>query len=224
MASPRPANGKRPAESRPKPRLYLVTPAHAEIASLKLDLMAALDAADIAAVLLRSPAADDRTLINRVKAIAPTVQNFGAALIVDGPAGIAVRGGADGAHLTGIARFEEAVSALKPDRIAGAGGLETRHDAMIAAERGADYVMFGEPDDNGERPALEAVIERVAWWADVFEVPCVAYAGNVDEVAAFSQAGADFVAIGDFVFADTRGVAAAVTEAERRLRLPEVAA
>lgn len=224
MASPRPSKEKRPAESRPQPRLYLVTPAAADVARLKLDLMAALDSADIAAVLLRSPEADDRTLINRVKAIAPTAQNFGAALIVDGPAGIAVRGGADGAHRTGIASFEEALGALKPDRIAGAGGLETRHDAMIAAERGADYVMFGEPDDNGERPAIEAVIDRVAWWAGLFEVPCVAYAGNADEVAALSQAGADFVAIGDFVFADARGVADAVREAAQKLRLPEIAA
>ncbi len=24
-------------------------------------------------------------------------------------------------------------------------------------------------------PSLDALIERVSWWADVFEVPCVAY-------------------------------------------------
>ena len=43
--------------------------------------------------------------------------------------------------------FSAAVASLKPDRIAGCGGLATRHDAMLAAESGADYVMFGEPDD-----------------------------------------------------------------------------
>ena len=35
---------------------------------------------------------------------------------------------------------------LKPDRIAGVGGLSTRHDSMVAGETGADYVLFGEPD------------------------------------------------------------------------------
>src|SRR5262245_47069723 len=127
MASPRPSK-----DERPQPRLYLVTPAAADIAALKFELMAALDSADVAAVLLRLPQDDDRALTNHIKAIAPTVQNFGAALIVEGHSGLVARGGADGAHLTGIAAFEDAVSSLKPDRIAGAGGLKTRHDAMLA--------------------------------------------------------------------------------------------
>jgi thiamine-phosphate pyrophosphorylase len=224
MASPRQAKEKRPAESRPQPRLYLVAPAVADIAALKFDLMAALDSADIAAVLLRMPNEDERALTNRVKAIAPTVQNFGAALIVDGHPGIVARGGADGAHLSGITAFEDAVGSLKPDRIAGVGRLETRHDAMLAAERGADYLMFGEPDANNERPSLEAILERVSWWAEVFEIPCVAYASNAEEAAALAQAGADFVAIGDFVFADRRGIAETMKEIAQALRLPEIAA
>ena len=224
MASPRPSKEKRPAQDRPQPRLYLVTPPSADVASLKFDLMAALDCADVAAVLLRLPQDDDRALINRIKAIAPTVQNFGAALLVDGHPGLIARGGADGAHLSGIAAFEEFVGSLKPDRIAGIGALETRHDAMLAAERGADYVMFGEPDENNERPSLDAVIDRVSWWAEVFQTPCVAYAASLDDVATLVAAGADFVAVGDLVFADPRGVAQATKDIALHLKLPEPAA
>jgi len=219
MASPR-----KNQDERPQPRLYLVTPAAADIAALKLDLLAALDSAQIAAVLLRLPYDDERALTNRVKALAPAVQNFGAALILDGHPGIVARGGADGAHLTGIAAFEDAVRSLKPDRIAGAAGLKTRHDAMLAAERGADYVMFGEPDENNTRPAFDAIVERVSWWAEVFEAPCVAYAASLDETEALAQAGADFVAVGDFIFSDPRGVAHAVSDAAKSLYLPEAAA
>lgn len=219
MASPR-----KNKDERPPPRLYLVASAAADIAALKLDLLAALDSAEIAAVLLRLPHDDDRALTNRIKALAPAVQNFGAALILDGHSGIVARGGTDGAHLTGITAFRDAASSLKPDRIAGCGGLTTRHDAMLAAESGADYVMFGEPDEGGFRPALDAILERVAWWADVFEAPCVAYAANANEIAPLAQAGADFVAVGDFIFPDPRGVARAVSDAAERLRLPEVAA
>lgn len=208
---------------RPQPRLYLVTPVAADLASLKLDLLAALDSADIAAVLLRLPDEDDRSLINRVKALAPTVQRAEAALIVDGHPAIVARSGADGTHLRSITEFEESVDALKPDRIAGAGGLSTRHDAMSAAEGGADYVMFGEPNAAGERPTLQAIAERVSWWAEVFEAPCVAYAGSLDEIAPLADAGADFVALGDFVFADPRGVAAAVADAASRLTSKEAA-
>lgn len=210
-------------DERPQPRLYLVTPAAADIAQLKFDLLAALDSADIAAVLLRLPDEDDRALINRIKALAPTVQRAEAALILDGHPAIVARGGADGAHLRSITEFDEAVDALKPDRIAGAGGLSTRHDAMIAAERGADYVMFGEPDAAGERPALPAIAERVSWWAEVFEAPCVAYAASLDDIGPLAEAGADFIALGDFIFADPRGIAIAVAEAASRLTAPETA-
>lgn len=212
-------NSARPAApERNAPRLYLVTPAAADIQALKFDLLAAFDAADIAAVLMRLPVdEDERSLINRVKAIAPTVQRADSALILDGHAAIVARGGADGAHLTGLATFMDHVGSLKPDRIAGIGGLETRHDAMVAAETGADYVMFG---DNA-RPSLEALIERVSWWAQVFEIPCVAYATAVDEIAPLVDAGADFIAVGDAVFADPRGIARAVADAGSQLSLAE---
>lgn len=185
--------------------------------ALKFDLLAALDSADIAAVLMRLPDEDERALINRVKAVAPTVQKADAALILDGYPNLVARGGADGAHLTGLAAFEDAIRALKPERIAGIGGLETRHDAMTAAEGGADYVMFG---DNA-RPSLDALIERVSWWAGVFEVPCVAYATALDEIAPLAEAGADFVAVGDSVFGDPRGVAQAIADAASRLTQAE---
>jgi thiamine-phosphate pyrophosphorylase len=86
---------------------------------------------------------------------------------------------------------------------------------MVAAESGADYVMFGEPDPAGKRPSFDAIEDRVAWWSEVFEVPCVAYADNVAEVAAL--AAADFVALSPFVFDDPRGPAAAVADAATRL-------
>jgi len=208
---------------RPAPRLYLVTPPVAEPAGLSDALAAALGAADVAAVLLRLAATDDRTLINRVKALAPIVQDKGAALLLDGHPDLGARAGADGAHLTGIAAFQEARALLKPARIAGCGALETRHDAMLAAEADADYVMFGEPDAQGRKPSFDAVLDRVTWWAEVFEIPCVGFAATVAEAEQLAAAGADFVAVGDCVFGDARGPAVAIAETARRLALAEAA-
>ena len=209
------------APKRPAPRLYLVTPEIADAQGFERDLSAALGAADVAAVLLRLKDSDERTLINRVKALAPVVVKNDTALLLDGIADIVARGGADGAHLTGPEAFSDAIDSLKPDRIAGCGGLPSRHDAMFVAERGADYVMFGEPESDGGRPAFEAIIERVAWWAEVFEIPCVAYAASRDEIAPLIAAGADFVAVGDFIWTDARGVTAAIADAAACLTLPE---
>jgi thiamine-phosphate pyrophosphorylase len=216
------SRGNPAAPRRPAPRLYLVTPQ--DTAGLADKLAQALGAADVAAVLLRLPQTDERTHVNQAKALAPIVQDKGAALILDGHPDLAVRAGADGAHLTGIDALNEALAALKPARIAGCGGLESRHDAMLAAEAGADYVMFGEPDENGSRPSFEAVAERIAWWAEVFEIPCVGFAASLDEVEPLAQAGADFIAVGDCVFADTRGCAAALADVSRRLAVAEMVA
>ena len=100
-------------------------------------------------MLLRLKPTDQRTMISRVKALAPAIQDSGAALLLDGHVELVARAGADGAHLTGIEALEEALPSLKPDRIAGVGGLSTRHDSMAAGEAGADYVLFGEPDAEG---------------------------------------------------------------------------
>jgi thiamine-phosphate pyrophosphorylase len=216
MAPPQQADLKRPP-----PRLYLVTPPVDDARAFGGALKSALESADVAAVLLRLAPAAERDLINRVKALTPVVQNAGAALVLDGWPEIAARAGADGAHLTGIAEFDAAVDGLKPARIAGCGGLNTRHDAMLAAERGADYVLFGEPDKNGQRPSFAAIVERIEWWAELFEIPCVAYAATLDEIAPLVAAGADFIAYGDGIWADSSGIVAALGEAAKAMAAPE---
>jgi thiamine-phosphate pyrophosphorylase len=193
-----------------------------DAAGLADQLAQALAAADVAAVLLRLPDTDERGLINHAKVLAPTVQDRGAALLLDGHADLAARAGADGAHLGGIEALKDALATLKPARIAGCGRLDTRHDAMLAAEAGADYVMFGEPDAAGRRPSFEAIAERVAWWAQLFEIPCVGFAAAPEEVEPLAAAGADFVAVGDWIFTDARGSAAALADAARRLAVAEL--
>jgi thiamine-phosphate pyrophosphorylase len=203
--------------SRPAPRLYLATPAVDDPAPLATELPAVLAAADVAAVLLRLTPADPRTMVSRVKTLAPAIQASGAALLldaeaVDGQLGLVARSGADGAHVVGITAMEQAMPALKPDRIVGVGRLATRHESMTAGEQGADYVLFGEIDAQGLRPSREAVAERIGWWAELFEPPCVAYAASGDEAREFVAAGADFILVDDLIWSDPRGAAAALAE------------
>jgi len=207
-------------EGAPRQRLYLVTPRIEDPVSFAKDLDAALAAGDIAAVLLRLADADERTLINRAKAVAAIVQRRDVALLLAEHPEIAARAGADGAHIGGIERFVAALPLLKPDRIAGAGGLHSRHDAMLAGESGADYVMFGEPDRRGRRPPLSELKERLAWWAELFEIPCIGHADHPDEVAPLSRTGADFIALGEWIWSAPEGVAGAVAAAAENLAAP----
>jgi thiamine-phosphate pyrophosphorylase len=186
--------------------------------ALAASLPGLLAGADIAAVLLRLGPSDPRTLISRVKILAPAIQNAGAALLLDGHVELVARAGADGAHMTGIKALEEALPTLKPDRIAGVGGLVTRHDSMAAGELGADYVLFGEPDAQGKRPSPEAIAERLQWWAELFEPPCIGFAASREEAYEFTLAGADFVLVGDLDWTDQRGAAAALADIGQAVR------
>jgi thiamine-phosphate pyrophosphorylase len=187
------------APARPQPRLYLLTPpldgAHRD--AVLVAISAAGKAADIAAVLLRPGTAD-------AAALAPLVASahaIGAACLIEGDVALADRLGTDGAHLDGTNALKAALPMVRPHGIAGVGGLRTKHDAMTAGELGADYVMFGEPDAAGRRPAFDATLERTDWWAQLFEPPCVAFAASLDEVEALAEAGADFIAIDILAFA-----------------------
>jgi thiamine-phosphate pyrophosphorylase len=93
---------------------------------------------------------------------------------------------------------------------------------MLAGETGADYVMFGEPPPSpraaegkggGRPPDFAEVQERLEWWAGLVEIPCIGYAANLDEVGVLARTGADFIALGEWIWTEPRGVAAIVAAA-----------
>jgi thiamine-phosphate pyrophosphorylase len=205
------------------PRLYLITPPIADFTPYPRLFETAMALCDVACVLLRTIADDDSAKEKIVRALAPHVQRHGVACLVADDPQWAVRVNADGVHIDGEGeRLQSALRAIKPDHIVGAGGLPTRDAAMTAGEAGADYVMFGGPC--GPEPH-EAIVERVAWWAEIFNVPCVGYARELASIGDLVRAGSDFIALGDAVFADPRGAAAALCDAARLMaQTPEAAA
>jgi thiamine-phosphate pyrophosphorylase len=58
------------------------------------------------------------------------------------------------------------------------------------------------------------VIERASWWAEIFETPCIDYCPDPDSVAALIETGAEFVALGEWVFAEGVDIRAAVAAAD----------
>lgn len=194
-------------------RLFLVTPPVADAAAFAPLLEAAVGAADVACVLLRLAARDGGAAKAIVRALTPIGQARGAAVLVEDDARLAVRAEADGVHLTtgDGAALGETLAALQPGRIVGVGGLADRDAAMRAGEAGADYVMF-----EGEEGAGMA-----AWWAEIFNVPCVAVAARPDDVGELARTGAEFVGLRDGLWDAPDAIAATLRAAEAALRLPE---
>ena len=107
----------------------------------------------------------------------------------------------DGVHLSPgpfiEARYKEARAAIGRQFIIGASAGKSRHDAMVLGELEADYIAFGAPAVVQDQIKAKATrLNLIAWWAELFEVPCVAFdAESNAEIAELTCAGADFVAI-----------------------------
>ncbi len=197
----------------PATRVFLILPPIPDPPAFKPVLAQALAAGDIACILL--PERGHRDLKAAAQSLMPLAQERDVAFLIEGDPRLAARLGADGVHLSySPDAVQSAVSSLGADAIVGAGALTSRDDAMSAGEAGASYVMFGEPDPAGSRPSAEQTLERVAWWAEIFNVPCVGYAGALEEVGPLAESGAEFVALGEAVWAHPRGPAQAIKEVQ----------
>ena len=134
------------------------------------------------------------------RAIIEKIQGRNIAVLINENAETAREMGADGVHLNTAAElkagYESARSILGDQAIIGVEIGASRHDAMVLAEQGADYVAFSgqTPATGSSSPA--AMPDMIAWWSDLFETPCVAF-GVSDPASAqeCSRRGADFIAI-----------------------------
>jgi thiamine-phosphate pyrophosphorylase len=201
-----------------RPRLMLFSPRIADAAAFLGPLRDALSAGEVAALVLDLVDADERSLVNAVKLIAPVAQAKGTAVLVAERPHIVARGGADGVHLCDPGGLDAALDLLKgQDRVVGTSGLRLRDEAMTAAQKGVDYVMFGEGLQDGRAPPMADVVERAAWWAKIFETPCVAFAQSLDDVDDLAVTGAEFVAVGEAVWTHAEGPAVATGSALLRI-------
>jgi len=117
--------------------------------------------------------------------------------------------GADGAHLTGIEAMEDALPSLKPDRIAGVGGLTTRHDSMAAGEAGADSCCSANPMRAGSGPHSRRS-RNAEWWAELFSLVRRLWRPSREEIGELCGSRRGFLSGPRFHLTDPRGAAAAV--------------
>lgn len=166
------------------PRHYLILrPDSSEAA-----IAAALAGAEVACAALDTVGLDAAAIERAVQRLMPPLQAQDVAFLLTDGAGLALvqplvgKLDADGLHLSDPAAYASVRKALGKDRIIGLFCADSRHEAMEAAEAGADYVAFT-PD-----------VETIQVWAETMLVPCVSWDTPADAVEAVSAAGVEFVA------------------------------
>ncbi len=176
--------------------LYVVAAAGTDTGALA----AVLEAARPATVLI-APKDGEALTAATARPLLELVQGKDIAALIEGDAQLARTLRADGVHLPWDkdieARYGEAREILGTRYIIGVDVGRSRHEAMVLAEEGADYIAFGIPAHVEDRETATARrLELVTWWSEIFEVPCVAFdVENVTDAEALAAAGADFVAI-----------------------------
>jgi thiamine-phosphate pyrophosphorylase len=201
---------------RPACQLYLISPPSVDVAFAEA-LKAALGAAPVAAFQLRLKDLDEHAIARAADPLQRICADHEVAFIVNDSMALAKRLGADGVHLgQGDGDPREARALLGPSAQIGVTCHDSRHLAMEAGEKGADYVAFGaffptRTKDTLHRPEPSIL----SWWSRLFELPCVAIGGiTPGNAAPLVAAGADFLAVCSAVWDHADGPAAGVRQFE----------
>lgn len=209
------------SNERPPCRLYLVSPAGligaAEAATFADRLAAALEAAEIACLLLRTAGLTGEAVARTAEAAVPLAHRHDVAVLLEGRPELVAGLGADGCHLTGPGQHIAQVRRMiGPEAIVGAGCDTSKDLALEYGEAGADYVGFGVLD--GEAPPP---LEALSWWQEATTVPCVAFGRiTVETAAETARAGADFLAVGGVIWDHPEGPAVALARFAEALASP----
>ncbi|MDA7947217.1 MAG: thiamine phosphate synthase [Hyphomicrobiaceae bacterium] len=120
--------------------------------------------------------------------------------------------GADGVHIPADEDlYHDARKVLGEDAIVGAECGLSRHDALILGELGVDYVAFKGPLNDTANSVEMGLAALVQWWSETVIVPCVAWdTENGCTERRLADAGADFIAKGNSVWAHPEGLPAAM--------------
>ncbi len=194
-------------------RLYLITPPAFAPGPFAGRLADALNSGDVGAVQLRLKGADDDAIRRAAAALRPVCDAHGEPLIMNDRPDLARDTGCDGVHIgQEDATYTDARQAVGPQGIVGVTAHNSRHLAIEAAERGADYVAFGAFFATGTKAAkTRAYVDLLEWWSELMVVPVVAIGGiTVANCRPLVEAGADFLAVISGVWDHPDGPAVAV--------------
>jgi len=179
-------------------KLYLISPANINVDEFALSLEEVISTGLVACFQLRLKNIKDEYIIEVSKILKPICHKYDVPFILNDRLDLADKVKADGVHLgEDDGSILDARKLLGPKAIIGASCYNSKHQAMKAAEEGADYVAFGAFFDTKTKdPKTQAKITIIKDWVLISNIPCVAIGGiDASNCQELVDAGADFLAV-----------------------------
>jgi len=202
-------------------QLYLITPSQIiDLDLFCLDLETALAAAPVNCLQIRlkkenNECEDDEIIVRLFNKIKPVCDRYGTLIIINDNPNVAKAVKADGVHLgQKDADYSYARNLLGQKAIIGVTCHGSKELAFKAASLGANYVAFGAFYKSETKNAkYKANTEILEWWQEAVEIPCVAIGGiNISNAENIIKAGADFIALSNAVWSDSKNIASVVLQ------------
>ena len=196
-------------------QLYLISPPQIDPVEFGEDLKRAIaGGADIVgAFQLRLKDVQDDDVRRAAEVLMPICAEYDIPFLVNDRPDLAAASGADGVHIgQSDASYDDARAILGDQKTIGVTCHDSRHLAMTAGEKGADYVAFGAFFPTTTKDAKYHPDPEILEWCSTMTVlPCVAIGGITQEnCAPLMEAGADFLAVVGAVWNFPAGPEAAV--------------
>ena len=179
-------------------KLYLISPSEIIVNEFEKSLELVLKTGLVSCFQLRLKNIEDDFIISTSKKLIPICKKYNVPFILNDRLDLANKMNADGVHLgESDGSILEARKLLGTKAIIGASCYNSKHLAMEAAEKGADYVAFGAFfETTTKQPKSKAELSIVEDWVYISQIPCVAIGGiNALNCHGLVNAGVDFIAV-----------------------------
>lgn len=200
-------------------RLVLIVPDIADAEEKARVVGDALKGGDVASVIIPQYGLDDAAFQKHAELLVPLIQDAGAAALIVDNSRVAGRAKADGLHISGnAAALADAIEKHVPKMIVGGGNAMDRHHALEIGEAQPDYIFFGKLDGDIKPEAHSKNVALGEWWSSMIAIPSIVMGGQDPASAvAVAEAGVEFVALREAVFADPALAATVVARVNAEL-------
>ncbi len=197
-------------------KLYLISPDKiSNLSKFSQELASVLSTNMVSVFQLRLKNIDISEIKKAIDVLLPICHNYGVPFFINDHYPLARDYAIDGIH---IGQDDGDVKILKKEfgkeKIIGVSCQNSKHKAMVATEKGADYVAFGAFfETKSKENTVRAEIDTLLWWLEQTNIPACAIGGiNHKNIAQIAKTEVDFICMISAVWQYPKGAKQAVLD------------